>query len=93
MTICTLKSQSACAAHPGTYILVMHGNSAHRQRVTYIDVVLLVAQEEVVHDGSFMQLCQCGHVLYSMDAAGVHRVHGLPVELCLLQVDHLEQHT
>lgn len=70
----------------------MHGNSAHRQRVTYIDVVLLVAQEEVVHDGSFMQLCQRGHVLYSMDAARVHRVHRLPVELCLLQVDHLEQH-
>lgn len=52
--------------------------------VPYIDVVFLIAQKEVVHDGSFMQLRQCGHVLHSMDAAGVHRVHRLPVQLCLL---------
>lgn len=58
--------------------------------VTHIDAVLLVAQEEVVHDGSLMQLCQCGHVIHSMDAAGVHRIHHLPVQLCLLQVDQLQ---
>lgn len=45
-----------------------------------------------MHDGSFMQLCQCRHVLYSMDAARMHRVHRLSVLLCLLEVDHL-QHT
>lgn len=56
---------------------------------TYIDAVFLVAQEQIVHDCSFVQLCKRGHVFYSMDAAGVHRVHRLPVQLILLQADHL----
>ena len=60
---------------------------------THIDVVFLVAQTEVVHDGSFVQLCQCGHVLYSMDAAGVHRVHRLSVQFVPLQMDHLKRRT
>lgn len=47
--------------------------------VPYIDVVFLVAQKEVVHDGGFMQLCQCRHVLHSLDATGVHWVHCLSV--------------
>lgn len=59
----------------------------------YIDVVFLIAHEEVVHDGGFMKLCQRGHVLHAMDAAGVHRVHHLPVQLRPLEVDHLEHKT
>lgn len=66
---------------------------AQTVRVPYVDVVFTVAQEEVVHDGSFVQLGQRGHVLHSMDAAGVHRVKRLPVQLGRLQVDRLEQHT
>lgn len=70
----------------------MTGNCADcdTDTMTYIDVVLLVAQKEVVHDGGLVQFCQRGHVLHPMDAAGVHRVHRLPVELGLLQVGHLE---
>lgn len=75
-----------------SYIMGVHGKCAHRLRA-YIDVVFLVAQKEVVHDGSFVKLCQCRHVLHSMDAAGVHRVHRLPVQLRLLYVDHLEKRT
>lgn len=51
---------------------------------TYIDVVFLIAQKQIVHDCRFVQLCQCGHVFYSMDAAGVHWVHHLPVQLLFL---------
>lgn len=64
--------------------MVVPGNS------TYIDAVSLIAQKEVVHDGSFMQLRQGGHVLNAMDAARVHRAHCLPVQFCSLQVDHLQ---
>lgn len=64
----------------------------HVDAMTYVDVVLLVAQKEVVHDGSLMQLRQRGHVLHPVDAAGVHRVHRLPVHLRPLQVGHLERH-
>lgn len=63
------------------YCLVSHA---------YIDAVLLVTQKEVVHDGGFVQLCQGGHVLHSVDAARVHRVHRLPVQLPPLQVHHLQ---
>lgn len=58
--------------------------------VTHIDVVLLISQKQVVHDGSLVQLCQRGHVLHPMDATAVHRVHRLPAELCSLKAYHLE---
>lgn len=82
----SLKSSAkcfSCFAVSGWqhYFLVSH---------TYIDAVLLVTQKEVVHDGGFVQLCQCGHVLHSMDAARVHREHRLPVQLPPLQVHHLQ---
>lgn len=62
----------------------------HSDVISYIDVVFLVAKEEVVHDGGFMQLCKCGHVFHSMDAAGVHGVNRLSAQLRPLLVDHLE---
>lgn len=52
--------------------------------VTYIDVSLLVAQEEVVHDGSVVEVLQRGHVLHASDAAVVHGLHLLPGEGVLL---------
>lgn len=60
------------------------------ENATHIDVVLLISQKEVVHDGSLVQLRQRGHVLHPMDAAGVHLVHRLPAELCTLKAYHLE---
>lgn len=59
----------------------------------YIDVIFLVAQKQVVHDGGFVQLCQCGHVLHPVDTGRVHGVNRLSVHLLLLKVDHLWRHT
>lgn len=60
----------------------------------YVDVVSLIAQEQVVHDGGFVQLGQRGHVLHAVDAARVHQEHRLPAHLGLLEVDHLDdKHT
>lgn len=61
--------------------------------VPYIDVIFLVAQKQVVHDGGFVQLCQCGHVLHPVDTGRVHGVNRLSVHLLLLKVDHLWRHT
>lgn len=61
------------------------------QSQTYIDVSLLVAQEQVVHDGSVMEVLQRGHVLHPPDAAVVHRLHLLPGEGVLLVGVHLDQ--
>lgn len=53
---------------------------------THIDVVLLVALVQVVHDGCFVQLRQRGHILHAIDAGLVHSVDPLPGDLGLLQV-------
>lgn len=57
---------------------------------THIDVIFLVALVQVVHDSGLMQLSQCRHVLHSIYAGLVHRIHSLPGDLSLLQVQHLE---
>lgn len=57
---------------------------------TYIDVILLVALVQVVHNGGLVQLGQRWHVLHSIDAGLVHSVHPLPGDLGLLEVQHLE---
>lgn len=51
---------------------------------TYIDVSLLVAQEEVVHDGAIVEVLEGRHVLHPSDAAVVHGLHLLPGECILL---------
>lgn len=57
----------------------------------HINVVLLISQEEVVHDGGLVQLGQRGHVLDAVYAAGVHRVERLPGEIRSLEVHHLRR--
>lgn len=58
---------------------------------TYVDVVLLITLVQVVHDRSFVQLSQRWHVLHPVDAGLVHGVHPLPVDLSLLQIQHLRR--
>lgn len=58
---------------------------------TYIDVSLLVAQEEVVHDGAIVQVLESRHVLHASDAAVVHGLHLLPAQRILLVGVHLKE--
>lgn len=72
----------------------MHSQCLARRLVctytcTYIDAVLLVALVQVVHDSSLMELSQGRHILHAIDAGLVHGAHPLPVDLGLLQVQHL----
>lgn len=71
----------------------MEHDNNFRRNATHIDVVLLIPQEEVVHDGGLVQLDQRGHVLHALDAAGVHRAERLPAELGSLEVHHLRPRT
>lgn len=52
---------------------------------------LLVAQEQVVHDGAVVEVLQRRHVLHPRDAAVVHGMHLLPGESILLVGVHLKQ--
>lgn len=63
------------------------------RNATHVNVVLLISQEEVVHDGGLVQLGQRGHVLNAVHAAGVHRGERLPVEVRSLEVHHLQRRT
>lgn len=77
-------------AHPRRKLPISRNKRVRCGNPTHIDVVLLISQEEVVHDGGLVQLRQRGHVLHPVDAAGMHRVHRLPAELCTLKAHHLE---
>lgn len=57
---------------------------------TYVDVSLLVTQEEVVHDGALMEVLERRHVLHPSDAAVVHGLHLLSREGILLVGVHLD---
>lgn len=61
------------------------------RRKTYVDVSLLVTQEEVVHDGAVVEVLQRRHVLHPSDAAVVHELHLLPREGVLLVGVDLEE--
>lgn len=54
---------------------------------------LLVAQEQVVHDGAVVEVLQGRHVLHAPDAAVVHGLHLLSGEGILLVGVHLGQNT
>ena len=40
--------------------------------LTYVDDVLLVADEQVAEDAGFVQVPQADHVLHAVDGGGVH---------------------
>lgn len=84
-TSCHEHNVHTCAAYTPS-----HTEHVSLSECTHIDVILLVALVQVVHDGGFMQFSQSWHVLHSIDARLVHRIHLLPGDLCLLQVQHLE---
>lgn len=58
---------------------------------TYIDLSLLVTQEEVVHDGAIVEVLEGRHVLHASDAAVVHGLNLLPAQCILLVGVHLKK--
>ena len=46
---------------------------------THIDFVLLVADEEVVHQACFMEIPEADHVFHPLDRRGVHQSHHVHV--------------
>lgn len=77
-------------ARSATHILHILSHTCP-SKCTHIDVILVVALVQVVHDGGLVQLSQRRHVLNPIDAGLVHGVHPLPGDLGLLQVQHLEE--
>ena len=68
-------------------------NKSRRRVETYIDVSLLVAQEEVVHDGAVVKVLEGRHVLHASGAAVVHRLHLLAADCILLVGVNLQHRT
>lgn len=53
-----------------------------RPRDTHVDLVLLVADQEVVHHACLIQVPQADHVIHALSRIGVHGAEGAKV-LCL----------